>query len=188
MLLSAVHAGEDPDHYLYPDSMTQKNVHSAVADLTRAELHTAIDGCNAPTFRMPLQALAAGIARLVNPDHLESRRAAAARRITAAVAAHPEMIGGSRLRSDTDLIHATDGRVFAKLGAEGVFVVGVHGSGMGLAISIDDGNERAFHALCLDILRSHQLIGDCELGSLDRWTNVAITNDAGRRTGTIQLV
>ncbi len=188
MVLSAVYAGEDPGQYLYPDSITQKAVRNAVAELTRAELHSAIDGCNAPTFRMPLRALAAGIARLVNPARLDPRRAAAARRITAAVASHPEMIGGSRLRSDTDLIKATAGRVFAKLGAEGVFVAGVHGSGMGLAISIDDGNERAFHALSLDILHSHELISHRELGSLDRWTNMAITNDAGRRTGTIQLV
>jgi L-asparaginase II len=188
MLLSAVHAGEDSAQYLYPDSATQKVVRSTVAGMTRSELRSAIDGCNAPTFGMPLRALAAGVARLANPQRLDPERAAAARRITAAVASHPEMIGGSRLRSDTDLIKATHGRVFAKLGAEGVFVASVHGSGMGLTISIDDGNERAFHALCLDILHSHGLISHRELGSLDRWTNMAITNNAGRRTGTIQLV
>ncbi len=187
MLLTALHVGDDPAEYLSPTSKTQQAVRAAVADITGAELTDALDGCSAPTFRMPLQSLAAGLARLATPGALSPERAAAANRITAAVAANPNMIGGEKLRYDTDLIRATDGRVFTKLGAEGVFVCGVRDSGYGLCITVDDGNERAFNALALMILRNHKLISAAEFDSLSQWATLERPNADGINCGAITL-
>ncbi len=187
MLLTAVHLGEDPATYLSPQSQTQQLVRSAVADMTGAELTDGIDGCSAPTFRMPLSSLAAGIARLATPAGLAPERAAAADRITAAVGANPNMIGGEQLRSDSDLIRATDGRVFTKLGAEGIFVCGVRGTGYGLCITVDDGNERAFDALALTILRSHELISSTEFDALEQYTSLKRHNADGIYSGDILI-
>ncbi len=187
MLLTAVHLGEDPEDYLSPSTKTQQAVRAAVADMTGAELTDAIDGCSAPTFRMPLQSLAAGLARLATPSSLSPDRATAADRITTAVGNNPSMIGGERLRADTDLISATDGRVFAKHGAEGVFVCGVRGSGHGLCITCDDGNERAFSALAPTILHKHQLITSAEFDSLEPWTSLERPNADGINCGSITL-
>lgn len=187
MLLTACHLGVDPAAYLVPESLNQKQARSAVADLTGADLEPAIDGCSAPTFRLPLAALATGIARLTSPHHLAPARSAACRRITAAVAAYPEMIGGSVERADTDLIAATDGRIFAKLGAEGMFVCGVVDANHALAITIDDGNPRGFHALALHLLHRYGMLDGDELARLDHWARLDIRNPAGRVTGVQRL-
>ena len=187
MLLTALHLGDDPADYLSPDSKTQQAVHAAVAEMTDSELTVGIDGCSAPTFRMPLSGLAAGLARLATPDSLSVTRAAAANRITAAVGAHPNMIGGEQLRSDSDLIRVTDGRVFSKLGAEGIFVCGVRGTGFGLCITVDDGNERGFNPLALAILREHELISTTEFDSLAQWSTLERRNADGIPTGSVSL-
>lgn len=187
MLLTALHLGEDPADYLSPDSKTQQRVRAAVADMTGAELTDGIDGCSAPTFRMPLSGLAAGIARLATPIGLSAERTAAAERITAAVGTNPNMIGGEQLRSDSDLIRETDGRIFAKLGAEGIFVCGVRGTGYGLCITVDDGNERAFNPLALAILRDHELLSDAEFEALGDWTTLERRNADGIPSGSISL-
>ncbi len=187
MLLTALHLGDDPADYLKPESKTQQRVRAAVAAMTGSDLTDAIDGCSAPTFRMPLSGLAGGIARLATPTGLSEERSAAANRITAAVGAHPNMIGGEKLRSDSDLIRETDGRVFAKLGAEGVFVCGIRGTGYGLCITVDDGNERAFNPLSLAILREHDLIDSAEFDSLHEWATLERSNADGIPTGSISL-
>lgn len=187
MLLTARHLDVNPAGYLSPESINQKHVRAAVADMTGARLEDAVDGCSAPTFRLPLSALATGIARLTNPGSLGSARRSACRRITAAVGTHPEMIGGSVERSDSDLIAATDGRVFTKLGAEGVFVCGVVDGGHALAITVDDGNARGFNALALHLLRHFELLDDAEMARLDRWADLEIRNAAGLVTGRQRL-
>ncbi len=187
MLLMARHNGEHPADYLSPTSLTQRAVRAAVADMTGADLTDAIDGCSAPTFRMPLQSLAAGLARLATPTSLSPERRAAADRITDAVAANPAMIGGEKLRSDTDLIRVTDGRVFTKHGAEGLFVCGVRETGYGLCITVDDGNERGFEALAPRILRDHDLITSAEFDAFSAWTSLDRPNADGINCGTITL-
>ncbi len=185
MLLAAQHLGDAPANYLSTESCEQQAVFRAVADMTGAELFGAIDGCSAPTFLMPLVALATGIARLCTPASLSSERAAACERITSAAVTNPEMIGGTRGRSDTDLMKSTGGRIFAKLGAEGVFVVGERGTGKALAINVDDGSARAFHALCLEILYRHQMISEAELKPLASWADRTLRNAEGTVTGRI---
>ncbi|NNE95547.1 MAG: asparaginase [Acidimicrobiales bacterium] len=187
MLLTALHRGEAPADYLSPSSQTQRAVRAAVADMTGADLTDGIDGCSAPTFRMPLHALALGLARLTNPAGLCAERAAASDRITAAAAARPEMIGGEIERFDTDLIRATGGRVFTKMGAEGVFVCGVRGSGHGLCLRVDDGTERAIHKLAPRILRDHDLIDSSEFDALSKWASLDRYNADHLHCGTITL-
>jgi L-asparaginase II len=97
------------------------------------------------------------------------------------------MIGREKLRSDTDLIRATDGRVFTKHGAEGVFVCGVRGTGYGLCITVDDGNERGFNALAPRILRDHDLISSAEFDAFSAWTSLDRLNADGINCGTITL-
>lgn len=185
-LATAVHMGDDPAHYLDPASALQKAVRSATSDMTDTDAHElgdAIDGCSAPTFRLSLRALATGVARVANPAGLPEGRAAACRRITEAVAAHPEMMGGTTGRIDTDLSAVTDGRIFAKSGAEGVFVIGVcHGS-VGLAVKVDDGNARGYEHLVIELLAALGHLDSAELDRLRQWRDPARHNRDGIEVG-----
>ena len=109
-----------------------------------------MDGCSLPVFHLPLAALSLGYARLV------SRSAGpVASRLTRAMWERPEMMAGLG-RFTTDFLAAGRGRWIGKEGAEGVYAIGLCGSGdaesVGLAFKIEDGSTRARDAVSLALL------------------------------------
>lgn len=190
-LATAVHLGDEPERYLDPASAVQTEVRAAMLALTGADpasVDTAIDGCSAPTWILPLRSLATGLARMANPSGLAEHRAAAADRITRAATAHPELVGGtSTRRFDTHALRSSGGRLFAKGGAEAVQTIGVRGAGLGLAVKIDDGSTRALHALTLAVLDRHGLLTDDERSALASWTDPIRRNAAGLEIGRLQI-
>ena len=136
-ILATVFNGDDPAHYRSLDSPLQQRIRERLAESCDATPQgPGVDGCGAPAWLLPLAGLATGFARLAGDA---SRQLA---RVHAAMTAHPLLIGGSAL-ADTQLMRA-DSRIVAKHGAEAVFGAGVaQGSGLGIAVKIDDGNKRA---------------------------------------------
>lgn len=190
-LALALHLGVDPARYLDPASASQQLVRKAVAELTGArdgELSTAIDGCSAPTFHLPLVRLATGIARVANPGGLPASRRAACERVTAAAARFPELIGASRHSLCSDLLRASGGRLFGKIGTEAVYVVGVRGGERGLAVKIDDGGYRAMNALVVELLRRFGFLGRDEAAKLGEWAAGPVENLAGTEVGRLEIL
>ncbi len=183
--------GEDPARYLDPASEVQTLVKAAVASMCGVEatdLGVAVDGCSAPTFQLPLAALATGIARMANPNDLDPRRSASTRQLTDAAATHPELVAGTHERICTDLIAATNGRLFAKIGAEAVYVIGAVGSDLGLAVKIDDGDQRGLHMLLIELLTRHNLLSPAEREQLTSWSDPIRRNWDGLPIGWVEVV
>ena len=137
--------GDDPAGYVKPDHPTMKLITAALAEMTSTTLdqrNFAVDGCSIPTYAIPLRALALGFARFSTGQGLAADRAAATRRIRAAVAAQPRMVAGTN-RFDTRVIAALGERVFVKGGAEGVHCGAIPELGLGFAVKCDDGAGRA---------------------------------------------
>lgn len=190
-LALATHLGEDPGSYLAPESRTQQLVREAVLAMSgvdESELSTAVDGCSAPTFRFPLRGLATAFARIANPDGLEEPRRDACNMMLDAVARHPELIAGHHKRICTDLARVTGGRLFPKIGAEGVYGIGVRGADRALAIKMDDGGLRGLSVLILHLLRRFGLASAAELEELSSWSAGPIQNWAGLEVGHIEVL
>src|SRR6185369_1230054 len=115
--------------YEAPSHPVQKMVQQTVADFSGVPVQNVVlatDGCSAPVFGIPVRAMALMYARLVSPaTDLDATTRTASQRVAKAMIAFPEMIGGSRNRLDTELIRAGQGRLISKIGAEGVYTVGV---------------------------------------------------------------
>jgi L-asparaginase II len=189
-LALALHLGADPARYLELDSPGQRLVRKAVLDLTEMrddELYTAVDGCSAPTFRMPLSALATAFARVSNPDGLPPLRQAACARMLEAVARHPELIAGNHQRICTDIARVSGGRLFPKVGGEAVYAVGVRGGNRALAVKIDDGNYRGMHPVIVELLRRFGFARPEELAALESWEEKRLRNWAGREVGRTEV-
>jgi L-asparaginase II len=105
--------------------------HAEAADADPAELPTGIDGCGVLTFALPLERMAYAFSRL------ETLPAGA--RITAAMRAHPELIGGPD-SADCHLMREAPGWV-AKIGAEGLLCA-AGPDGTGIALKSEDGSYR----------------------------------------------
>ncbi len=117
-----------------------------VTDLPVSDIQTAVDGCGAVVFRTPLVALARAYKRLaaaaLPPPHQQ-----AGVRLLAAMRAAPNMVAGSG-RLCTNLMQTTQGRLVGKVGAGGLYCVGrAENSGYGLAIKIEDGNDKLIDAV-----------------------------------------
>lgn len=187
-LALARHLGDDPARYLAEDSLAQRHVRAAVrdmADIEDFELTTAIDGCSAPTFRMPLTGLATVFARVTNPAQLEAPRRAACERIVAAVRANPVLLAGSTRRICTDLVRVTNGRLFPKVGAEAVYAIGVPGADIGIAVKMDDGAARGLHAVVVALLQKLGHLSSAEVGELAAWRSPVLRNWAGTEVGEL---
>ena len=189
-LALCTHLGQDTATYLDPAGESQSLVRGALGEVTDSdqELLPAVDGCSAPTYRLPLSALALGFSRVTNPHGLRPERAAACRRITSAVAAHPVLVAGSHGRLCTDLARVTKGRLFPKIGAEAVYAVGEVGGDRALAVKIDDGQLRGMHALVLALLERFGFLRPDELESLASWRDPVLRNWAGLEVGRIETV
>ncbi len=99
MLAHAKMRGLPLENYLDHAHPIQQDILAAISEMCGIEkekIELGIDGCSAPNFALPLVNAALGMARLCDPRGLSEARAAACRKITAAMTAHPEMV--SQLR------------------------------------------------------------------------------------------
>jgi len=190
-LALALHLGVPLSRYIDPESPGQVLVRDSVRSITgvdASELTTAIDGCSAPTFRLPLRGLATAFARVANPRSLAPNRRTACERMLAAVAAHPVYLAGSHDRICTGIVRATQGRIFPKIGGDAVYGVGVRGEDLGLAIKMDDGSNRGLHAVLLGLLKRFGLLTEPELAALGAWEQERLRNWAGLETGRTEVL
>jgi L-asparaginase II len=188
MLATALHCGEPTRGYIGYDHPVQRRVTQTLAELyglAAAPLPWGIDGCGIPTVAVPLRALARGLAQLADPGGLAGPRAAAARRLTAAITAQPMMIGGVE-STPSRLTEALAGTVIAKSGAEGVFAAMLPTAGWGIALKIDDGAGRAAEFALAMVLERLGLLDPDELARLHRVVAPELHNRVGRVIGALR--
>ena len=193
MLALAVHLSAPTDSYDQPESRVQlliKQTVSGFADVPLDEIVMGTDGCGVPVFGVPVRAMALIYARLVSPpDSLENSVRVACRRIVEAMIHFPEMVGGSKDRLDTELIRAGKGRLISKIGAEGVYTVGVlpchkWPNGLGLALKVDDGDDhRARPPAVIEALRQLEVLDENDLSPLSAYAPIQIKNRRGDLVG-----
>lgn len=141
-----------------------------------------VDGCGVATFALPLRALALTFARLAVACRSP---ASPSGRLIGAMTTHPELVGGTD-RLCTELMRATHGRIFAKVGAEGVYCAGVPGAELGIALKVEDGAKRAAEPALVEVLRLLGLLTDEDMGQLDRYTRPDVKNTRGEVVGSLR--
>ena len=190
MLMTAVFRGLSLDDYLSLEHPIQKEIIaqlSRFADLDEDRLTHAIDGCSAPTFAVPLRSLAQAFARLVGTSD------EVARRITSAMIDHPEMVGGTKGRFDTDLLRAAHGKLICKIGAEASYAIGVlpcdrYPQGLGIALKIEDGSYRGLGPAVVETLIQLEVLDPAEAKQLESYHQPKIDNRRGLIVGEIHSV
>jgi len=195
MLALALHLGGAPETYDQPDNPAQLAIAHTVAqfsDIHPEEIAIGIDGCGVPVFGVSVRAMALTYARLVAPPgNFDAKTQAACARIVAAMRAHPELVGGTRERLDTELMRAAGG-VISKVGAEGVYTVGVQPSrrwprGLGLALKIEDGEDRrARPTVVIESLRQLGVLDDAALERLAPYAKFVVRNHRGDEVGEVR--
>lgn len=155
LLTACLSGGWPTAGYSSYDHPVQEQLRRTMGDFLGADLKMApwgIDGCGIPTYCVSLRALAIAMARTADPSGLDSQIQEAVGRLLRAIKARPELIGGSESFS-SQVVSETEGRVFAKVGAEGVYGAWIPAEGIGIALKCEDGAGRAADAALSAILR-----------------------------------
>jgi L-asparaginase II len=153
-LAACVVAGFDTKTYLAADHPLQQLVEQVLEEYSGEKiLHSSVDGCGAPLHAMTVEGLARAIGKFTATDS----------DVVDAMLANPWAVGDT---ASMDAIVMKHGMV-AKIGAEGVFVIGLR-SGHGVAIKIADGSLRAAPLVALALLHLNHLITDATYAELKR--------------------
>src|SRR2546423_1516346 len=196
MLALAKHLGAPTETYDELSNPVQQMIVQTVSDFSGVpvkDIAIGIDGCGVPVFGISVRAMATMYARLISPPANVSREIRnGCERIVKAMIHFPEMIGGTKDRLDTELIRAGAGRLISKIGAEGVYTVGVLPSsdwpnGLGFALKVGDGDDRrARPPAVIDAVRQLGVLSVHELQMVSAYSPTVLTNRRGDRVGEVR--
>jgi L-asparaginase II len=151
--------------------------------LKEEQVGQAIDGCGVVAFALPVENMARAWSRLARAardgDQIPSR-------IYHAMRTRPFLIGGTD-RFDSVLIEETEGRAVAKIGAEGVHSVAVPEQGIGFAVKVDDGAQRAQFPAVIRILQMLDVLPAQLPPRLEEFSRRPVRNTRGEIVGEIRL-
>ncbi|MCB1458468.1 MAG: asparaginase [Nitratireductor sp.] len=187
-LCLAVEEGMDPQGYVRLGHRVQKTIAATLTEVTGAthgEDNHAIDGCSMPTYAIPLENLARAFARFGVGNDGGKVRSRAMIRLRDACMAHPEMVAGTG-RFDTEIMSALKGRAFTKSGAEGVFVAALPEKGMGIALKVHDGAERASQVAIAACIESLLELDETEAKALKGLSNPVLLNRNDIEVGRVR--
>jgi L-asparaginase II len=195
MLALAIHLGADIETYYQPDNPVQLAIGRVVSQFSGVpieDIAVGIDGCGVPVYGITVKTMALMYARLVSPPaDFDDNTREACRRIVSAMTNCPELIGGTSDRLDTEIMRAANGRLVSKVGAEGVYTVGVLPSeewprGLGLALKIEDGDDhRARPTVVIESLRQLGILADESLEAVSRYAFFPVRNRRGDVVGEV---
>lgn len=150
--------------------------------VAEGDLVTAVDGCGVVVYGLPLAAMARAYARLADAARAGDDEPA---RVLHAMRTRPFLVGGTD-RFDTVLSEATDGRVVAKVGAEGVHSVAVIDENLGITIKVADGSARAQYPAVLRALQQLGVLDDPLPPPLAEWMVRPVRNTRGAVVGEVR--
>jgi L-asparaginase II len=187
MLARAHTAGWHTYGYERRDHPVQRCCLQAVAawsGVPEEQVGQAVDGCGVVAFALPLESMARAWSRLVrgarDKDEIPSR-------IIHAMGTRPFLIGGTD-RFDSVLMEETQGRVIAKIGAEGVHSVGIPEQGIGFAVKVEDGAQRAQFPAVIRILQMFDALPAVLPPRLEDLLKRPVRNTRGEVVGEIRLL
>jgi L-asparaginase II len=143
-LATCVINGWDTKTYLEPGHPLQQLIFEVIEEYSEEKIsHSTVDGCGAPLHAMSLQGLARSIGKFAMTEIV----------IRDAMVANPWVVDD---HGASDTLVMEQG-MLAKIGAEGVFVIGL-ASGHGVAVKVADGSFRPAGLAAITLLQRHGLI------------------------------
>ena len=196
MLAAALQLGAPIETYNQPEHPVQIAIAKAVAQFAGVpveDLAVGIDGCAVPVFGITVRAMALAYARLVAPPpSFDEVTRDGCGRIVRVMSTNPELIGGTSDRLDTEIMRAAPERLVSKVGAEGVYTAGVKPceewpNGLGLALKIEDGDDRrARPTVVVETLRQLGVLRDESLEAVAKYAFFPVLNRPGDLVGEVR--
>jgi len=187
MLIVCQFKGYDKETYLKENHPLQKEIHEIVSDyaeLKKDDIKLVTDGCGLPVFFMPLKNIAIAYKNLaLKMENSQSR----VRRLLKAALDFPEMVGGTD-RLCTSVIKTTNGKIFAKVGADGVYAAFNVNRMEALAMKVEDGSAKAVQIAFVMAMEKIGWLNPSEFSLLEKYWKLPVKNSLGNVVGEIKVV
>ncbi len=178
------HVGAGPE-YVEVTHPLQVAVRAAFEEVTGIDSPGyGIDGCSAPNFATTVHGLARAMGYFAGASVGGSARQRAAVRLVEAMMLHPELVSGEGAAT-TELMRALGGKGAVKSGADGVYIAILPELGLGVALKIVDGSDKAKSAAIAAILINLGVLDAANPTAL-RYVNTTERNRRGLPTGTMK--
>jgi L-asparaginase II len=152
-------------------------------DIPCGKIVQAVDGCGVVVFGMTLERMARAYSRFAVAA---GRGEEHPLRVLKAMSSHPFLVGGTD-RIDSAVIHETKGHVVSKVGAEGVHCAFLADRGIGIAIKVEDGAQRAQVPALLRLLQELDALPDPLPPKLAEWMRKPVKNTRGECVGEVMM-
>ncbi len=176
--------------YHKAEHIVQKNSEEILLKFCNIEASSvvrSIDGCGVPVIAVPLKNMALAYARLCDENFSGGKYKKPQNYIISSMTMYPDMVAGNG-RLDTEIMKLLGDRVICKIGAEGVYCVGIIGKAIGIALKVEDGNSRAVGPAVLEMLLQMKVISRDEIEQLKEYWNPPVLNNGGEKVGEIKAV
>jgi len=171
-------------NYQHKDHPIQKELIKLIEDLSKYKIkNIGVDGCTLPNPLIPLKKFALAAAQLADYKKL-NEHSAIAKRIFDSCVKFPEIVGGTKSMNSI-LTKFSKGKVFAKNGAEGVFVAIIPEKKAALAVKIVDGASRAAEVAIAGLLSEIKIINNDEIEKIKK---SPVKNSANQVIGSIKWI
>ncbi len=180
---------KDPHGYTNFLHPVQQSIFKAMGEMCGSRIVPdicGIDGCSAPNPCLPMANIARGFVAFMTGHGLSQTRAAACRRLFAAMTAHPDLVGGTG-RLDTVLMQAAQGKILSKTGAEGVYACVAPASDMVIVLKAEDGAKRAAEAALYALMDKFHIADDAVLEAIRPLALPVLKNWRGIETGVVRI-
>jgi len=184
MLALARHNGWPIEGYERLDHAVQRRIQRSLAawmDHEPEDHQWALDGCGVPTPRMPLHEMARAYSRLVRQARGGNEAASG---VVSAMTTFPELTS-SPGRVPLTIMEASNGRLLAKEGAEGVLCLAAVDDDWGLAVKVEDGALRAVGPATLKLMEIAGVLRGDERDALAEVGEATILNTLGEEVGRV---
>jgi len=177
-LAYCVFYGLDIDSYIQPHHPLQIAIKKITAEMhehPEEQLDTAMDGCSAPIFSIPVYNQAVGYKNLTTPEKFSPGRVKSCKTIIEAVTTYPFMIGGHK-RYCTEMMKICGSRIFGKTGADGIYSIGFINEQIGCCIKIDDGLMGPQYSVAQEVIEKTNIFQKDQLSPLYHYIESPIIN------------
>lgn len=174
----------DLENYFEADHPVQKKIIKVISEVTEYPLNKieiGVDGCGVPVFGMPLKNMALAYYYLIDRKSMPSKYREASTQIFEAIINNPEVVAGTN-RFDTDLMKATNKKIIAKAGADGVFCLGIKDKG-GISLKIEDGDMKSIFPVIVELLSKLNILSEEELKELSYYHKPVVKDHRGEIVG-----
>ena len=162
------------------------NILEEFCDYKIKNKNKAIDGCSLPQYALPLENLALAMLKISFFYKLRFDLSLALNKLIYCIFHNPFYIGGSN-RIDSQIIKITKGRIFCKVGAEGVIMFSDMEKNIGGILKVEDGNQRVLPIAIIEILKKIKSISFDEYDIIRKLQPTIIKNYSNKKVGSIKI-